>query len=69
MVNIARRLEKERFESKMILQVHDELVFDATAEEVEALAKIVKEEMEGVVKLSVPLTVDCNWASNWLDAH
>ena len=53
----------------MILQVHDELVFDATADEVEKLAALVKEEMEGVAKLSVPLTVDCNWASNWLDAH
>ena len=69
MVNIFRRMENEGLKSKMILQVHDELVFDATADEVEKLAALVKEEMEGVAKLSVPLTVDCNWASNWLDAH
>lgn len=69
MINIAARLKKEGMESKMILQVHDELIFDATADEAERLAAIVKEEMEGVVKLSVPLTVECNWAGNWLDAH
>ena len=53
----------------MVLQVHDELVFDVVPGECERLAALVREEMEGVVKLSVPLTVDCNWASNWLDAH
>ena len=69
MVRIFRRMEREGFESRMILQVHDELVFDTAAHEAERLAALVKEEMEGVAKLSVPLTVECNWASNWLDAH
>ena len=69
MVNIFRRLRSEGLRSKMVLQVHDELVFDVVPGECERLAALVREEMEGVVKLSVPLTVDCNWASNWLDAH
>ena len=53
----------------MVLQIHDELLFDAVAEEVEAVERIVKEEMENVIKLSVPLTVECNHGSNWLEAH
>ena len=53
----------------MILQIHDELLFDAIPEEVEHLKKIVLEEMENVMKLSVPLTVECNHGNNWLEAH
>ena len=53
----------------MVLQIHDELVFDAFREEVDALAGIVKEEMEKVVELSVPLIVECNYGNNWLEAH
>ena len=53
----------------MILQIHDELVFDAVLEEVDALQRIVKEEMENVIELSVPLTVECNYGKNWLEAH
>ena len=53
----------------MILQIHDELVFDALKDEVEILERIVKEEMENVTKLSVPLTVECNHGNNWLEAH
>lgn len=69
MINVDRRLEKEGFKSRMVLQIHDELVFDAVAEEVEALERIVREEMENVTVLSVPLTVECNHGSNWLEAH
>ena len=59
----------EGLQSRMILQIHDELVFDAVAAEVDTLKRIVTEEMESVVKLSVPLTVECNHGKNWLEAH
>jgi DNA polymerase-1 len=55
--------------SKMILQVHDELVFDVHPQEKETLEKLVKESMEGALKLSVPLEVEYKIAGNWLDAH
>ena len=69
MTNVARRIEDEGLQSRMILQIHDELVFDAVSSEVETLKNIVTEEMENVVKLSVPLTVECNHGKNWLEAH
>ncbi len=69
MVNVDRRLASEGLRSRMVLQIHDELMFDAIPSEVETLTRIVKEEMENVVKLSVPLTVECNYGNNWLEAH
>ncbi len=69
MINVDRRITKEGLKSKMILQVHDELVFDVVKGEEEQLSHIVKEEMENVTKISVPLTVDCNTGKNWLEAH
>ena len=69
MINVERRMEKEGLQSRMILQIHDELVFDAVADEVEVLERIVREEMENVTVLSVPLTVECNHGNNWLEAH
>ena len=69
MINVAARLEKEGLQSRMVLQIHDELVFDAIPSEVERLEALVKEEMENVIKLSVPLTVECNHGNNWLEAH
>ena len=69
MINVERRMEKEGLQSRMILQIHDELVFDAVVDEVEVLEKIVREEMENVTVLSVPLTVECNHGNNWLEAH
>ena len=69
MINVDRRLRKEGLQSRMVLQIHDELVFDAVAEEVEALERIVREEMENVATLSIPLTVECNHGNNWLEAH
>ena len=69
MVNVDRRIEAEGLESRMVLQIHDELVFDAAADEVSRLEKIVREEMENVINLSVPLTVECNHGNNWLEAH
>jgi DNA polymerase-1 len=53
----------------MILQVHDELVFDVPKNEVERLKIVVKDKMENAVKLSVPLEVEMNTGSNWLEAH
>ena len=55
--------------SRMVLQIHDELVFDTLPEEVEVLKDIVVSKMENVVKLSVPLTVECDYGENWLEAH
>ena len=69
MVRIDRRMRDEGFRSRMILQIHDELLFDTLPGEREALKALVKEEMEGVTKLSVPLTVECNYGKNWLEAH
>jgi len=69
MINVRKRLDAEGLQSRMVLQIHDELVFDAVREEAEILQKIVSEEMENVMKLSVPLTVECNYGNNWLEAH
>lgn len=69
MINVAQRIKDEGLKSKMVLQVHDELVFDALESEAEQLSKLVKEEMENVLMLKVPLTVECEWGANWLEAH
>ena len=69
MINIHRRLKKEHWESKMLLQVHDELVFDVPKAEVERLTAMVKEEMESAFTLEVPLVVDVGIGQNWLEAH
>ena len=69
MINVDRRLEAEKLQSRMVLQIHDELLFDAVPSEVDILKRIVTEEMENVIKLSVPLTVECNHGNNWLEAH
>ena len=69
MVEVERRLREGGFASSMILQVHDELDFSAVREEVDALAAMVKEVMEGIVDLEVPLMVDVRWAPNWAEAH
>ena len=69
MINTDRRIRQEGLQSRMILQIHDELVFDTIPEEVERLETIVKEEMENVIDLSIPLTVECNHGHNWLEAH
>lgn len=69
MIRVRKRMIEAGLTSRMVLQIHDELVFDTTPGEVETLRKIVVEEMENVVKLSVPLTVECNYGKNWLEAH
>jgi DNA polymerase-1 len=69
MVRIACRLEKELPEAKMILQVHDELIFEVDVKAVDKLRKLVTEEMRGAASLSVPLDVDTGTGHNWLEAH
>ena len=69
MINIHRRMEKENWQSKMLLQVHDELVFDVPKSEVETLSAMVKEEMENAFSLEVPLLVEVGIGENWLEAH
>ena len=69
MVNIHELFEKEEFRSRMILQVHDELVFDAHKEELDIIRPLVVREMEQAVKLVVPLKVDVDTGHNWLEAH
>jgi DNA polymerase-1 len=67
MISIDQRLREEKFEAKMILQVHDELLFEAPEKEKTKLEKLVKEEMEGVHKLEVPLVVEVGIGPNWRD--
>ena len=69
MINIHKRFEKENFKSKMLLQVHDELVFDAHKEELEIIKPIIKHEMENAFKMTVPLDVEIGIGENWLEAH
>ena len=69
MINIYRRFEKEGFKSKMLLQVHDELVFDAHKDELKTIEPIIKHEMENAFKMSVPLDVEVGLGYNWLEAH
>ena len=69
MINIHNRFKKENFKSKMLLQVHDELVFDAHKDELEMIQPIIKYEMENAFKMSVPLDVEVGIGENWLEAH
>ena len=69
MITIQEKLENENWNSKMLLQVHDELVFDVPKDEVDALQTMVKREMENAFSLDVPLVVDIGIGTNWLEAH
>lgn len=69
MNEVARRLESEEFESKMLIQVHDELDFSVPEHELERLESMVKSVMENVVELSVPLTADVSQGATWAEAH
>ncbi len=69
MINIFAELEKQQLKSKMILQVHDELVFDAFKPELENLKEIVRTGMQNALTLDVPVLVDMNTGENWLEAH
>ena len=69
MIGVDRKMAEEGLRSEMVLQIHDELLFDTISSEREKLMSIVKEQMEHVTELSVPLTVECNYGKNWLEAH
>lgn len=69
MNRIFKRFEEEKLQSKMILQVHDELNFDVVKSEFDMVQKIVIEEMENAYKIAVPLKADCGQGKNWLEAH
>ena len=68
MVRIAKELEAKGLKSKMILQMHDELVFDCLEEEKDTVIKIAKEIMENVIKLNVPLRADASFGTDWYEA-
>ena len=68
MVRVWKRLRQERLEARLVLQVHDELIVECPEAEAEAVAKLLEEEMERVVTLSVPLTAEAHWGRNWLEA-
>ena len=69
MIGIYRRMLSEGLQSKMIMQVHDELVFDVYKPELEKMRTIVEQEMVNAMKLNVPIVVEMNSGENWLDAH
>ena len=69
MINVDRKMREAGLKSRMVLQIHDELLFDTVHDEIDTLMSIVKEQMEHVTELSVPLTVECNYGKNWLEAH
>ncbi|MEC7863797.1 MAG: DNA polymerase I, partial [Bacteroidota bacterium] len=69
MIEIDKEIEKRKMQSKMLLQVHDELVFDMHQSEAKVLKSLVKKKMEQAVSLQVPLTVDIGEGDNWLKAH
>ncbi len=69
MINIHKELEKRKAKTKMVLQVHDELLFDAHKDEVDELKPVIKKLMETALPLNVPVIVDVGTGKNWLDAH
>ena len=69
MINIHKKLSEEVFSTKMLLQVHDELVFDVPKSELETVQKMIKYEMENAHKMDVPLDVEIGVGDNWLEAH
>ena len=69
MLRIYDKMREQQFKAQMLLQVHDELVFECPKSELDALTKLVKTEMENAYKLHVPLTVDVGVGHNWLEAH
>jgi len=68
MIDIYKEIEKKKLKSKMLLQVHDELIFNVINDEIIELEKIIKEKMEDAYKLDVPLKVDINTGDNWYEA-
>jgi DNA polymerase-1 len=69
MVGVYNRLQSEHLDARLILQVHDELLIESHKSCADRVAEIVKEEMENVTKLEVPLTVEVKMGGSWFDAH
>ena len=69
MIGVDRTLSEQAPDARMVLQIHDELLLEVPRERIEKVRGLLVREMEGVVSLSVPLTVECNYGENWLDAH
>ena len=69
MINIHKKLTEGNYRTKMLLQVHDELVFDVYRPELEKIKEMVKHEMENAFKMDVPLEVELGVGENWLEAH
>jgi DNA polymerase-1 len=69
MIRIHERLRGEKLKSRLLVQVHDELLFEVLEEELPQVSALVKEEMEGVHSLGVPLKVDIKTGRNWEEAH
>ncbi len=69
MIELYKEIKSRDFKAKMLMQVHDELIFEVPEEEVNSLRELVKNKMEGVFELKVPLKVDISWGSNWREAH
>lgn len=67
MINVYNRLKKNNMKSKLILQIHDELILNVPIEEKEEAMKVVREEMENAMKLQVPLVAEATWGTNWLE--
>ena len=69
MINIHKKITEAKYKSKMLLQVHDELVFDVYKPELDELQKLIKTEMENAYTMKVPLDVEIGLGDNWLEAH
>ncbi len=69
MIRVSERLRKEGLKAAMVLQIHDELLLEVPEEEIAKVQAVLVEEMQGVMELSVPLTVECNYGKTWLEAH
>jgi len=69
MIKIDRELEEQKLKTKMLLQVHDELIFESPTDEIETASKLIKTEMESALKTQVPLLVEIGVGNNWLEAH
>jgi DNA polymerase-1 len=69
MINVRKNLQNQKLNAKMILQVHDELLFEVPESELKTVLEIVRNNMEKVVMLSVPIKVDIGYGKNWAEAH
>ena len=68
MVRVFKRIQKEKLDARLILQVHDELIIEVSQEDKTKAEKLLKEEMEGAVRLAVPFTADVHSGHSWYDA-